>query len=83
MEFYFNHDLCPDSHHKRSYNNKDESGKRFLRQLFLKHKIGKQYGYNDTEFINGDDHADETVLNGIVITDPGSTRRQSGKNQKQ
>ena len=75
--------FSPNRHDQRSGDHEQQAQKRFFRQAFFKYEIRKGNGYDNAEFVDGNDHAYHTVLDRIVIAEPGSAGGNAGEGDEQ
>lgn len=75
--------LSENRHTDRAAYDEKQSGPGSSPELFFQKEDGKSDGDENAQFIDRNDDADNSCLNGIVIAKPGSARRNSRQNDKQ
>ena len=74
--------LAPNGHRKRADDHETQTEEGFFAEFFVEKDVGKSDGDDQTEFVDGDNHTDDAILNGVVVTQPGCAGRQTGKQDK-
>lgn len=82
MGFAFGIVLSPECHYQCTSCHETEANTGFSAQFLLEYKIRKCNTQQNAHFINGNDNADNSVLNGIVVAQPGCPCGYSRKEQK-
>ena len=61
----------------------NQSQQGFFGKLFLEDRIGEAHRDQNAQFVNGNDHTGQPVLQSFVVAEPGGACSDSGKTDKQ